>query len=49
MELTVRQALDEKLAYQFRHPEYLEEALRHSSLVNEQLDPHLRDNERMEF
>ncbi|MGD8837903.1 MAG: ribonuclease III [Desulfobacteraceae bacterium] len=37
------------LCYQFTDIRLLEEALRHSSYVNEQLDPEMRDNERMEF
>ena len=37
------------LCYQFKDTQLLEEALRHSSYVNEQLDPEMRDNERMEF
>jgi ribonuclease-3 len=37
------------LCYQFNDIHLLEEALRHSSYVNEQLDPEMRDNERMEF
>jgi ribonuclease-3 len=37
------------LCYQFKDIRLLEEALRHSSYVNEQLDPEMRDNERMEF
>ena len=41
--------LIEKLGYQFNRPELLEEALRHSSYVNELGDSDLDDNERMEF
>lgn len=41
--------LQQTLGYRFRDAELLGEALRHSSYVNEQLDPELRDNERMEF
>ena len=37
------------LGYQFTHSDLLEEALRHSSFVNEQPSSTLRDNERMEF
>jgi ribonuclease-3 len=37
------------LQYEFKDPRLLEEALRHSSFVNEQADPDLRDNERLEF
>ncbi|GAB6097125.1 ribonuclease III [Desulfatiferula olefinivorans] len=35
--------------YRFRDPSILEQALRHSSYVNEQSDPDLKDNERLEF
>ena len=38
-----------KLQYQFKNEKYLLEALRHSSFVNEQVDPDMRDNERLEF
>jgi ribonuclease III len=41
--------LENRLAYRFRNPLLLQEALRHSSFVNEQPDPGLRSNERMEF
>lgn len=41
--------LQQTLGYRFRDANLLGEALRHSSYVNEQLDPDLRDNERMEF
>jgi ribonuclease-3 len=41
--------LQENLVYQFQDTNLLEEALRHSSYVNEQPDPKMRDNERMEF
>jgi ribonuclease III len=41
--------LQETLRYEFRNPGLLEEALRHSSFVNEQSDADLRDNERLEF
>jgi ribonuclease III len=37
------------LGYTFSNPDLLLEALRHSSYVNEQADPELRDNERLEF
>jgi ribonuclease-3 len=43
------QKLQETLRYQFTNPILLEEALRHSSYVNEQPDADLRDNERLEF
>lgn len=41
--------IEQKLGYQFHARELLDEALRHSSYVNEQSDPTLRDNERFEF
>ena len=41
--------LEKELDYTFTHPDFLDEALRHSSFVNEQADPDLRDNERLEF
>jgi len=49
MDMKDRAALEEKLDFTFTHPAYLEEALRHSSFVNEQADTSLRNNERMEF
>jgi ribonuclease-3 len=41
--------IETKLGYEFNSKELLEEALRHSSFVNEQLKSDLRDNERLEF
>ncbi len=41
--------LQQTLGYRFKDANLLGEALRHSSYVNEQPDPELRDNERMEF
>ena len=41
--------IEERLNYHFNSIDLLEEALRHSSYVNEQADPELRDNERLEF
>ena len=41
--------LQESIQYRFRETTFLEEALRHSSFVNEQNDEGLRDNERLEF
>jgi len=41
--------LEHKLNYIFRSKELLQEALRHSSYVNEQNDAGLQDNERLEF
>ena len=43
------QALQDRLGHRFGQPALLSEALRHSSFVNEQGDPDLRDNERLEF
>ncbi len=42
-------ALEKTLAYRFNHPEFLEEALRHRSYVNEHPDSAGQDNERLEF
>lgn len=44
-------SLEARLPYRFRQPTLLADALRHSSLVNEQPEsyPALRDNERLEF
>ena len=41
--------LEAKLGYRFQNPNLLQEALRHSSYVNEQMNTDLRDNERFEF
>jgi ribonuclease-3 len=41
--------IEQKLGYQFHARDLLDEALRHSSYVNEQPDSELRDNERFEF
>jgi len=41
--------LQQTLGYRFKDSKLLGEALRHSSYVNEQHDPEMRDNERMEF
>lgn len=49
MEVNERTEIEKNLHYQFNSRELLEEALRHSSFVNEQADPDLRDNERLEF
>ncbi|MFO7666377.1 MAG: ribonuclease III [Desulfobacterales bacterium] len=42
-------ALEKRLAYEFKNQSLLEEALRHSSFVNEQAHLQMRDNERLEF
>ncbi len=42
-------SLENKLGYQFKNIGLLREALQHSSYVNEQRDPDLQDNERLEF
>jgi ribonuclease III len=44
-----RHLLESRLNYRFRRPILLEEALRHSSFVNEHPAQGLRDNERFEF
>ncbi|UCF93787.1 MAG: ribonuclease III [Desulfobacterales bacterium] len=49
METPNRHAIEEKLQYEFACESLLNEALRHSSFVNEQADSSLRDNERLEF
>jgi ribonuclease III len=41
--------IEQELGYRFHSSDLLEEALRHSSFVNEQPDLDLRDNERFEF
>jgi len=41
--------LEQKIGYDFQNLLLLEEAVRHSSYVNEQVDADLRDNERFEF
>jgi len=42
-------SLEDELGYQFNNIGLLREALQHSSYVNEQRDPDLQDNERLEF
>ena len=42
-------SLENDLGYQFKEVGLLQEALQHSSYVNEQHDPVLKDNERLEF
>jgi ribonuclease III len=42
-------SLENELGYQFKNIGLLREALQHSSYVNEQRDPALQDNERLEF
>ena len=41
--------IEQKLQYEFQDKNILQEALRHSSYVNELADLQLRDNERLEF
>lgn len=41
--------LYKKLGYRFKQPGLLLQAFRHASYVNEQSDPNLEDNERLEF
>jgi ribonuclease-3 len=41
--------IEQRLKYVFKDKNLLQEALRHSSYVNELGDPQLRDNERLEF
>ena len=49
MELKDIAIIEQKLNYHFQNTKLLEEALRHSSYVNELADSKLRDNERFEF
>ena len=49
MEQTDISELEHNLCYQFNNTDLLDEALRHSSFVNEQADPNMADNERLEF
>ena len=42
-------ALEKQLDYQFKDKECLQQALRHSSYINERTDEQLDDNERFEF
>lgn len=49
MERAELSELNKKLSYKFKNIDLLEEALRHSSFVNEQTATQLRDNERLEF
>ena len=49
MKTTDHFEIEKKLDYKFRSTDLLDEALRHSSFVNEQPDVDLRDNERFEF
>ena len=49
MEVNEHTEIEQFLHYRFNAKSLLEEALRHSSFVNEQGDPDLRDNERLEF
>lgn len=49
METPPQLSIEKKLGYQFQSKVLLEEALRHSSFVNEQPQSDLRDNERFEF
>ena len=49
MEAKDPSGIEQRLQYAFRDKALLQEALRHSSYVNELADPHLRDNERLEF
>lgn len=41
--------LERNLCYRFKNTDLLDESLRHSSFANEQLDPTVADNERLEF
>ena len=41
--------LEKRLTYEFKNQKFLDEALRHSSFVNERAHQQMRDNERLEF
>ena len=41
--------LEKKILHEFKNKKLLEEALRHSSFVNERTESDMRDNERLEF
>jgi len=49
MVLTDIEVLERRLSYTFTNKQLIVEALSHSSYVNEQSQPDMRDNERMEF
>ena len=49
MEETDLYPFEQTISYEFKDKNLLQEALRHSSYVNEQPDTGLRDNERLEF
>jgi ribonuclease III len=49
MEAKDPSGIEQRIQYEFKDKNLLQEALRHSSYVNEIADPHLRDNERLEF
>ena len=49
METRDPSGIEQILQYEFKDKNLLQEALRHSSFVNELGDPQLRDNERLEF
>jgi ribonuclease III len=49
MEARDPSGIEQRLQYVFKDKNLLLEALRHSSYVNELVDPQLRDNERLEF
>ena len=49
MEAKDPSGIEQRLQYEFKDKNLLQEALRHSSYVNEIADPHPRDNERLEF
>ena len=49
MEARDPSGIEQTLQYEFKDKNLLQEALRHSSYVNELGDLHMRDNERLEF
>lgn len=44
-----REELETRVAYTFKNPAVLDEALQHRTYVHEQRDPDLKDNQRLEF
>jgi ribonuclease-3 len=49
MEAKDPSGIEQHLQYEFNNKDLLQEALRHSSYVNEMADQNLKDNERLEF
>ena len=49
MEIKDPSGIEQRIQYEFKNKNLLQEALRHSSYVNELANSNLRDNERLEF